>query len=497
MTVDARHAEYEAHAPDWTLLRDFLRGERAVKAAADAYLPRPQSMSDSEYAAYLTRATLYDATGKTAVAMAGAMFRREPTFELPAALEYLRDDADGRGTPLAQVAKRAAAEVCGLGRVGLLVDFPVLPPLASAAEERAFNAQAKLLQYEAENILNWRYEKVGGAHKLSLLVLREMAEVVDGFETKYVEQRRVLLLVDGRVVVEIWEKRENETTKTMDWQRVESRAPTLPGGAFLADIPFVFIGAADLTAAVDKSPVLDIARVNAAHYRNSADYEDALFMLGQPTPWISGLSPEFIDKYQGQLRIGARSAWLLPQNASAGLLESQSNLGALKDAMEAKERQMAALGARVFEARDGNPEAEGTVRVRQSGEAATLQSIASNVGRALTIAVNWCGLWMQAAGEATITLSGDFFPAGLDPASLDALFRLWQGGAITKQTLFENLLAGEIIADGTRFEDYVEQLEAEAPVLPAFGADEDEEDDEGDAEAEEDEEDEDADEEGA
>lgn len=357
-----------------------------------------------------------------------------------------------------------------MGRVGLLVDYPAMPPLRSASEERALSAQAKIYQYEAENIINWRYEKIGGAYKLTLIVLVESAEVVDGFETKYVDTRRVLSLVNGAVQVELWQKQLNKDTGKEEWVSTEKRLPVLPGGAKLDTIPFVFIGAETIKAEVDQSPVLDIARVNVAHYRNSADYEDALFMIGQPTPWIAGLSSEFIEKYSGQLRIGSRSAWLLPTNASTGMLESQSNLGALKEAMTGKEAQMAALGARLFEARDGNPEAEGTVRVRQSGEAASLQSVASNVGRGLTMALRFCALWMSAGGEPQAALSDDFYPAGLDAPSLDALIRAWQAGAITKKTLFENLLAGEIIADGTDFDDYLEELETEDPMLPDPGA---------------------------
>jgi hypothetical protein len=478
MTVDTRHPEYTAHEADWRLLRDFIAGERRVKDAGTLYLPRPQSMSDAEYTSYTLRSVLYEATGKTAEGMVGAIFRREPSIKLPAALEYLREDADGGATPLAQVAKVLAAEVCAMGRAGLLVDYPQVPAVATRRDEIAARARAQLLVYEAEAVINWRYERIGAAYQLSMLVLKDDDYEPDGFGLTVVERRRVFRLDQGLLTVEVFERRrQNE-----EWLSTGVTTPRLPGGQPLGEIPFQFVGAEDLLATVDRSPVLPVARLNAAHYRNSADYEDALFMLGQPTPWISGLSPEFVDKYQGQLRIGSRSAWLLPPSATAGMLESQTNLGALKDAMEAKERQMAAVGARLFQAKDGNPEAEGTVRVRAASEANTLQSIASNVSRAVSEALVWAGAWMSATGEATIALSDDFFPGALDPASLDSLIRAWQSGAITKQTLFENLLAGEIIAEGTVFDQYADELENEAPTLPGpldeDGDPADEEDDE-------------------
>lgn len=467
MSVDTRHPEYTVHEADWRLLRDFIAGERRVKDAGTLYLPRPQSMTDSEYAAYGLRAVLYEATGKTVDAMIGAIFRREPSIDLPTALEYLREDADGSATPLSQLSKALGAEVCAMGRAGLLVDYPQVPAAATRRDEIAARARAQLLVYPAEAIINWRYARIGAAYQLVLLVLNDDDWEGDGFAQTIVQRRRVFRLDQGVLTVEVFERRrQNE-----EWQSAGVTTPRLPGGQPLGEIPFQFVGSQDLLATVDRSPVLSVARLNAAHYRNSADYEDALFMLGQPTPYVTGLTAEWAERHGASMRVGSRAAWLLPAGTTAGMLESQTNIGALREAMAAKEAQMAALGARVFQARDGNPEAEGTVRVRAAGEANALQSVASNVSRAINEALKWAGAWMAAAGDGTITLSDDFFPAALDPASLDSLIRAWQAGAITKETLFQNLLAGEIIAEGTVFEDYAEELQNEAPTLPGpFGA---------------------------
>jgi hypothetical protein len=468
MPVDTRHADYEKALPDWTLCRDVVGGERKVKERTIDYLPQPTGMTQEEYEQYLVRAQFYGATGKTVQAMTGAIFRREPAFKLPAATEYLRLDADGRGTPLGQFAKALTTEVCAMGRVGLLVDYPQVPLATSLAEERQLQARAHLYTYEAENIVNWRYEKVGAAYILSLLVLAEVdaqPKAEDPFAVEQKDRRRVLWLNGGRLQVDVWEVR-TKTNGDKDWVLVGTTLPALPGGQPLDFIPFHFVGPDNLNAAVDQSPVIDLARVNVGHYRNSADYEEALFLLGQPTPYITGLSAEWADKHGASMRIGSRTAWLLPTGADAGLLELTSDLGALKGAMEGKEHQMATLGARLFEAREGNPEAEGTIRARQSGESSLIASIASNVSRALETAINWCGLWMKAAGEAEVVFNENFFAGQLDSAKLDSLIRAWQAGAITKRTLFEQLLSGEVIADGTEYEEYADELENEAPTLP-------------------------------
>lgn len=480
MKVNTQHAEYAANEANWRLLRDFLQGEDAVKAAAEGYLPKPAGRPQDEFDNYVERATFFDATAKTVTAMVGAMFRKEPTITLPAALEYLKDDADGKGTPLAQVAKKAAGEATGMGRVGLLVDFPSLPVTPkSRKEERDLNARAQIYQYTAEEVINWRYRRIGSVMQLVLLVLKEAHETTDPadpFVTNSEDQYRVLRLDDGLLTVELWRERKNAETAS-EWYVAETAFPRLPGEKPLDFIPFVFLGSQDLTAAVDKSPVLDIARINRAHYRNSADYEDGLFMLGQPTPWITGLSPQYIDAHGGKLIIGSRAAWLLPENAECGLLEMSNNMEALRDAMAEKKDQMAQLGARLFDGKEGNPESAQASHMRQSGEASTLSSIASNVSRGFKQCLDWCALWMNAAdAETDFRTNDDFFAVRLDAATLTSLIGAWQSGAITQSTLLEQLVSGEIIADGTDLEAYKAELSEEV-VLPDAEGDPDEDED--------------------
>ena len=72
----------------------------------------------------------------------------------------------------------------------------------------------------------------------------------------------------------------------------------------LANIPFIFCGALNNSPDVDKSPVYDIAEVNIAHYRNSADYEESCFIAGQATPVLTGLTqsiPEIINNLDSEI----------------------------------------------------------------------------------------------------------------------------------------------------------------------------------------------------
>jgi hypothetical protein len=57
MAVSSTPPDYEASAVDWAQARDALSGEDAVKAGGEKYLPRLDSQSEKEFAAYRQRAS--------------------------------------------------------------------------------------------------------------------------------------------------------------------------------------------------------------------------------------------------------------------------------------------------------------------------------------------------------------------------------------------------------------------------------------------------------
>lgn len=157
---------------------------------------------------------------------------------------------------------------------------------------------------------------------------------------------------------------------------------------------------------------------------------------------------------------------------------------------------MIQLGARLIDSNPAGVEAAETIRLRQSGEASVLAAVAENVTRGLQAVLEWAAEWMSGSPDAVeFACNTDFFPARLNSADLKELVASWQGGVITYQTLFENLIAGEVITAGTDLEEYEEQLETEAlknpaPALGDEDIDEDEDDEEEDDEAPDDEEEE-------
>ena len=119
-----------------------------------------------------------------------------------------------------------------------------------------------------------------------MLVLREDIEQVqddDIFVVNHVTQYRCFTLEAGVCRIDVW--REQGA-----WQIIDTTYPTDAKGNLLSFIPFVIVGS-DINDFSEQSiPLESIARLNLAHYRNSADYEDSVFRCGQVQPVISGIS---------------------------------------------------------------------------------------------------------------------------------------------------------------------------------------------------------------
>src|SRR5512137_1344943 len=139
MPVNSTHPDYDAALPAWLRARDVLAGEDAVKAGGEKYLPRLDSQSEDEFAAYVKRASFFNATARTCEAYLGLVFRRPPFLKLPdkavgigrAFAEFV-NDADMLGTSLTGYAKIVVSDVVGVGRAGTLVDWE------DTAEQRAY-----------------------------------------------------------------------------------------------------------------------------------------------------------------------------------------------------------------------------------------------------------------------------------------------------------------------------------------------------------------------
>lgn len=416
----------------YRVISDCIGGETVVKAASTRYLPIPNDGSDAKansarYGAYLLRAVFYNVTKRTIDGLCGQIFSRDPLIEVPDAMDFVKTDADGAGVSLTQVANRACRLDLAYGRAGLLVDYPTTDGALTAAQLASGDIRPVLTLYEPEKIINWRTISRGARQVLSLVVLEECYESADdGFEAIERKQWRVLKLVNNVYTVEIHKDTGNGGAKS-----ITSTIPTGKDGQPFNEIPFTFIGAEDNDSTVDEPPMYDIAALNISHYRNSADYEESVFMVGQPTPVFTGLTEDWSKNVmKGEVFLGSRGAILLPVGGDAKLLQAAPNSMPM-EAMQHKEKQMVALGAKVVEKRAVVRTAS-EANIDYSTESSVLSSIAKNVSAAFTIGLKWMTQFTgEDATNIKFELNTDFDIAKMSAEDRRQLIEDWQSGAIT------------------------------------------------------------------
>jgi len=430
--VEFTRPEYKAAQSRWRLVRDVCKGSETIKKGKSLYLPRPNAQDESNenkerYIAYLARAVFYGATGFTKSSLVGAVFRTWPALTVPTALNYVNKDVDGQGVSIYQQSQSVIGNLMEVGRHGLLVDYPSVEPGAiSVADSAASGIRPTIASYTAECIINWKTRRVGGQYLLSLVVLKEQVdqETEDGFGSEPKDQYRVLRLTDeGIYQQELWIEADGFTAAT------EIHTPLDGSGKPWRIIPFMFVGSENNDSSIDDSPLYDMAEINIGHYRNSADYEEASYLVGQPQPWMSGLDEQWRDHLEENgIYLGSRAPWLLPTGGACGMMQAQPNTLA-KEAMDAKEAQMVALGARLIEA--GSAVKTATQASNESAaEHSVLSLVVSNVSEAYTQCLLWMAMFMRINGKIEYKLNQDFTQVTLDATILSALFNAVQGGRL-------------------------------------------------------------------
>jgi len=462
MPVSTKHPDYELYRPVWDKTRDAVRGSVQIKDKKHVYLPVPDPETLDErlgentlrYRQYIRRAVFANYTGRTKNALVGAAFRKAPTYELPEGIEYLIDDATGDGLGIEQLAKDELSNLLETGRTLLLVDFPQAEAGMSAEDIQRLAIRASIIPYACEQVVNWRTDTVGGRKLVTMIVLAENYKTSeDEFGHDSEVQYRVLRLREDGYTQQLYREEMPFTDEIY---------PRKADGSTWDVIPAIFVGSKNNDSTIDDAPLADIADVNIAHYRNSADYEESCFITGQPTLFITHSlnMEEFMDYNPEGIKLGARAGHVLGETGSATLLQPNAN-NLVLEAMRAKESQMVAIGARIITDRGNNETAEGA-RIRFASENSVLGDIVGNLSSALEQALIWCGEFMGSGDEVRFAINREFYDKSVDPQLIMSMVTLMDRQIISDQDIFDRLKSAGII-DGARTLDDVREEMGDLP----------------------------------
>lgn len=465
INVDFTRPEVHASERRWKLVRHCMEGDEAIKRAGRMYLPMPDPADTSKencarYDNYKDRAVFYNVTRRTVDGWNGQVFSREPIAKFDDNMDELWYDVDGAGSSIDQQAKLALGSVMAYGRGGLLVDYPRTQGLLTIKDIRDGGIRPTIHFYGPTAIRNWQMRKIGATYVPSLIVLKEVDSSLssDGFSISSVDQYRVLRLTpDLEYRVEIYRKRDDSDA----WYMAESYNMLGADGKPVNRILFFPIGIMSNNFNIDLSPTYDLATLNIAHYRNSADYEDSCFMVGQPTPVVAGVTQEWVEEvFKGRMELGSRAVIPLPVGGTAMLLQVNPNSMTM-EAMKHKEAQMVALGARIIKD-DSVSKTLGESQMDAAGDSSILATAAKNISQAYSKALQVCGYLMgftASREKYEYSLNTDFPAARLTPNERAQLILEWQAEAISQSEMRAGLRRGGIATmDDEKYREEVKKF---------------------------------------
>lgn len=437
MTVDTVHPDYNSAYKRWKLIRAIINNE------AKHLIRTPDADDPVRSEQYKSDAILTNFTNLTKVGLTGLVFRQPPEIELPLEIDYLYDNINGGGINIYQFSQHLIGELLQLGRYGLLVDY------------HNDGQRAYIKPYNAEHIVNWKTKTVNGNCVLSLVVLKEtvLKDSDDIFSQDMVVQYRALILTEENIYIQaIYDDNLNEVGMII---------PADYNNKPFDKIPFIFVGSENNDWVVDYQPLYDLAVLNLGHYRNSADYEESVFICGQPYLVVNvgeTSEEEFKEANPGGIKFGSRRALTLAAGGNASLLQANSNQ-LVAQAMNEKLAQAASIGARLIEAAGGRETAE-AAKIRYGSQHSALYTLTSNASWAVEEALKLACLFMGANVEQVeYELNDQFYDETADPNLIAQEIMLLDRGVVSAEEIRANLKdAGVKLLDDTNLSALAEEI---------------------------------------
>lgn len=467
MPITSTHPQYADQCERWARNRAACAGQDAVKAARSAFLPDDNAADQSKdardrYARYLLRAVWMPVSGYTKQGLIGMMSRRPAEVELPSQIEYAKENADGAGLSLDQMAKLALAEVIEVGRLGLLVDYPAAEPGLSAEQVAQMGLSARITIYKAESIDNWKLANIGGVLRLVMVKLCEIAEIeMDEYLLEAEKRYRVLRLQDGVYTQTLYNDKEEQIGEVL--------IPRQANGQPWEHIPFQIIGATTNSPEVDQALISGIVDLNTAHYQMSADSAKNLHIHSGGTLVIaSSMSNEQWKEANPQgVTVGADQGLFLGDTGSATLLQLDP-ASAVEEKLRSLETQMVAVGAHLISDTNGLQTAE-AARIDASGRASSLSTAVGNVSEGIEAALEDMTLFMGGdPAQVKYQLNQQFYPDNVDAQTIMAMIQLLDRQVVAVQDVRTKLRGGGLIAQNRTDEEIdgeVLDVEPLAPVV--------------------------------
>jgi hypothetical protein len=168
--IDLEHPDYVARKQVWSTYRDLYAGGEQIRRNAATYLVQRQKEPADVYHERLGRVFYENYLGSIVDWYGATLFRREPVVlvdgndeRAKAFVNSFAEDCDCKGTSLTEFFRKLITEALIAGTSYVMVDFPRCSGKAAtrAEEDERGVARAYLVDWRAEQLINWSYDEAG------------------------------------------------------------------------------------------------------------------------------------------------------------------------------------------------------------------------------------------------------------------------------------------------------------------------------------------------
>jgi len=433
---------------DSLLPRSLMCGTKGMISAGKQFLFPHALESDASYEKRLNSSTLLNAYRKTANFLAGQVFQSSIVFDesIQSLVDPWIHKVDVSGNALDVFAKRVFYNGLGKGVSYILIDMDEAPEtIKTVADEKAADMRPYFTEIKPENVLGGIVNEDGFLEQVRILEV--ITKRHGTYATKLVPRIRVVM--PGN-----WELYEISSTGTS----------TLVGkGSYSTDkLPFVvFIPGREYTILTGETPLMDLADLNAKHWRSMSDQDNYLSYCRFPL---------YFGKHLGDVDVLPIGRNLINSEDDNGDLKTVEMTGSSIEAgrqdLKDTEALMALYGLQQLVPRSGNVTA--TEKALTSAESNSALStwateFESVLIEAFKIAASFINKDFPDGG---ITINKEYSFGVADAAELQALLKAQDQGVISAQACFSEFRRRGIVEEQTVWEDIEDEIEKERQAEP-------------------------------
>ena len=465
--INSTHYLYDRFLSMWKKVDDIIKAQNLKKYLVKLNPQDTSKENELRNDQYFNRSVFYNVSGRTLRGFTGSIFRKQPVFEAPKLLEYMKSNVDGSGVSIFQQAQKVCNDVTAKGRSGLFTTFPETEGSVKNQDIVSGRVVPTISRFAPEQILNWRTISDGSQVKLSLVILHEQIEKEreqDKYKIDLIEQIREIFLdyerdENGEPINDnlIYKERKHQLLGGT-WQVISEQVPKNGKGENWSYIPFNFVGAKNNDVEPDLPSMIDIVDINIAHYRNSADFEDSVYHAGQNQPWMSGLTQDHLTMMkENNIYVGSPNMLAVPEGGQFGFAKPEPN-PLVRQAMQDKVEMMISLGAKMIESGSANKTATQVLGEREA-QTSELSLIAENVSAAYMQAIKSACEYINAdPEEVNFQLNTEFVNIEASPQELQQIVAGFVQGAIPLGDYVDWMKKKGFFDEEKPVEDYSESL---------------------------------------